>query len=406
MVFYLKVNQKENWSMKCLQHWVDTIETMPGSNRIFVLCDKEDVKGTVQEEICFGKVQISFLQSERSAPELKHVVSSVTKKSWGNAAYAHLTTFYHARENGFKYFWNIDADDTFICLSPARAGELLQTAEQYAQENAVDIFSLDMWRTWMKGEHWSFGITFTSNQVDWFEEMRKNCIAAMTRGKHSVMGLKGNLDEYFSTLKKFSTLRIETFYFENLSFIHYSNDMFTSLRGAGFYHWKENRLTYPILLYCVGMEEEALLPIADDVVKLEIDIQDEECRASLVRTASDGVVWWNELRTSLCELPQNSKIMIYGVRGAATFLVDEVKRLGLELVCIVDRNFETISMDGVEILPIDTALLTREYDYIVLGCEIRKTCCELREILLDKGVSADRILSLFFPKTVQAATEL
>lgn len=72
---------------------------------------------------------------------------------WKNAGYAHLITFYHAKQYHYPYFWNIDADDTCIYLLPERVGELLCTIENYVKKNQVHTISIDMWISKTQDSH-------------------------------------------------------------------------------------------------------------------------------------------------------------------------------------------------------------------------------------------------------------
>ncbi len=127
----------------------------------------------------------------------------------------------HAKENGFKAFWNIDADDTCFCLSPKRMTELLSTTEHYACSNNIHIFSLDMHRSALEGQHWSNG-----------------------------------------------------------------------------------QLLFPILYYCIGDHTKGMLPIYDDIIKLDINIQDNESIDFLKSTSKEKDLLLcpnRNIETKLCE---------------------------------------------------------------------------------------------------------
>ena len=271
MVFYLKVNRMESYTYHNLQHWVRAIELLD-IPKVYILCDKDELEKNIVSKVCFNKIKPEFIKSCNTSARLDYIVSNIADEKWTNAAYAHLTTFWHAYENHFEQFWNIDADDTFLCLSPERICELLEKVQLYADENRINAFSLDMWRT-REPNHWTFGITYTDNKVDWLKYMEQSC------GNYKLEEYthrEKNVDSYFSVLKNITDLKIETYYFENLRFIHYSNDFFRRSIVSGMFHWKEGKLCFPILYYCFGMETLGLLPIAKDIIKLDINITDQE----------------------------------------------------------------------------------------------------------------------------------
>lgn len=235
------------------------------------MCDNPELKQEIVKKVVFKNNPVDFLESYKTCEELKDIVSAVTNSMWSNAGYAHLTTFYHAKQHQYPYFWNIDADDTCICLSPERVGELLCTIENYVKKNQVSTISLDMWISKTQGSHWSFGINYVNNTIDWFEIIKTYCNDEELKSKQI-----RNIDGYFSCLRLCTNLKIETFYVENLKFIHYSNDFFKRPHSSGFFHWKDENLIFPILLYCFGIDSLGRIPIAKDVIKFDINITDKE----------------------------------------------------------------------------------------------------------------------------------
>ncbi len=276
MVFYLKINRNEKYTFSNLQHWIQIIECIPNSFA-YIICDDNYLKKAVLEEIVFTKDNFKFMESYKGFSELDYVVSNITNDRWRNAGYAHLSTFWHARENGYSDFWNIDADDTCICLSPQRSAEVLSEAEEYGKHNKIDVFSLDMWITRTNGTHWSFGITYVNNSIDWFHMIGKNC-----EDESFKEGQVQNVDGYFTNLKMRTDLKIETFYVENLKFIHYADDFLRRPDASGFFHWRNGKLILPILQYCIGMESIGELQIDEEVVKLCIGISDDETKDFLL----------------------------------------------------------------------------------------------------------------------------
>lgn len=276
MVFYLKVNRNEKYTFRNFQRWMDVMERMPES-KYYILCDNDEVKRELLEQVKFPDGDIRFLESCKTSLELNELVSNITDDRWRNAGYAHLTTFWHAKENRYPYFWNIDADDTCICLSPERVCEMLRMVEEYMEKEEIHIFSLDMWATRTRGQHWSFGITYVNNTINWYEIMKKYCYDEELKSCQI-----RNVDGYFSCLKMCTDLKIETYYFENLKFIHYADDFFKRPDASGFFYWKDGHLILSILLYCFGIDRLGKLPIGKDIIRFDMNIQDEESKDSLL----------------------------------------------------------------------------------------------------------------------------
>lgn len=269
---YLKINRDEEFAIRNLGHWIDAAYLL-GSD-CFIVCDKEELIERIRKELLLSDECI-FIRSDRGLLNQK-IVKNISNRNWENAAYSHITTFIHAHDNKYDYFWNIDADDTMICLRVDRVVELLKTVEKYAEQNEIDCYSLDMWRSKWKGEHWSFGITYANGRIDWYKEMLIHCEDKAYRYMES--GMNYNIDCYFTYLKSLGKIQIETFYFENLRFIHYSADFFNRPISSAFYHWTNGKLLFPIMLGCIGVKELSSFDIYADVIKLDIHIKDEEAR--------------------------------------------------------------------------------------------------------------------------------
>lgn len=115
----------------------------------------------------FMQNKVSFIETSWKNEKIGNIVKTIANRRWSKAAFAHLTTFAHAQSNGYSSFLNIDADDTCFCLKPERVVECLKKVENYARNNNIKLFSLDMHVSDSLGEHWSYGITYTDSTVDW-----------------------------------------------------------------------------------------------------------------------------------------------------------------------------------------------------------------------------------------------
>ena len=278
MVYYLKINRKEEYTFPNLQKWLDVLSGLQES-KVYIICDDIDLENAVRSRVSYEGI-LEFMKSERSDPEVCSIVKGFANERWENAGCAHMTTFYHARNNGYKQFWNIDADDTFFCLSAERVRELLLAAEKKTIDEGIALLSLDMWYTKSCVNHWTFGISFTDGSLDWFKIM-----ADHVKDKEFLnAGFPPNMDGYFSYLRSLDNLRIESFYVENLRFLHYSNDFFRRPWASGFYHWKNGLLSFPILKDCFRIENLGSVDIPKDVIRIDMGISDEESRLALIET--------------------------------------------------------------------------------------------------------------------------
>ena len=291
MVFYLKLNRNENYTYRNLQRWIDIISTRKDS-LVFLLCDKDEIIDRANNKVEFRGLNYKWIRSEREDEDLRYVTELVIQQDWRKASYAHLTTFWHAKQNRYPKYWNIDADDTFFCLSPERTMELLNNAQTYADNNSFDVFSLDMWRSREPGLQWTFGITYTRMEKDWMSIIRKGCSVDQHK-RESIMRLCHNIDLYFTFLGESGLIRAESFYAENLRYIHYSDDFFRRPMNSGLFHWKNGELFFP-LLYCVFEQKKVgRIKIFQDINRLDIGISDEETKEAFVQMGFDGnrIAW-------------------------------------------------------------------------------------------------------------------
>jgi hypothetical protein len=109
---YLKVNRCEEYAIKNLSRWIDAAYLIDAD--CYIICDNEELESKIREKILFY-TDVIFLKSINSE-QLDYIVNNIANRNWINAAYAHLTTFLHARDKCWG-FWNIDAGDTINCLS-------------------------------------------------------------------------------------------------------------------------------------------------------------------------------------------------------------------------------------------------------------------------------------------------
>ena len=298
MVFYLKINRENEYVVSNLRHWMDALEAgYDEANKIYVLCDNAGLRKKVKASLYHYKTPIHFIESRVDSKELNEIIPAITNHQWENAGYAHATTFLHARENGFSEFWNIDADDTFLCLDSFRLWQALSTAEMYFRERQIAMASFDMnhsRRVWLNGsELWTFGITYTKNDVDWISIMRSHCHDSEYWEEKPA---PPNIDAFFSYLRKTARIELATFYFENVRFIHFFHGFFEYPFTSSFMIFQKGRIEYPILTGCFGMEEHGNIPVAPDDICLDIHITDKEAMAALLENCHQKNLFSKEIR--------------------------------------------------------------------------------------------------------------
>lgn len=394
---YLKINRKEEFAFRNLSRWVDAAYLM--NRDCFIICDSEEIRQKIQEEILLSKY-CSFITSDKSEINSK-IVKNIANGTWENAALAHITTFSDAIRHKCDFFWNIDADDTFLCLSIDRMVELLQQVEDYVEQNGIDCFSLDMWRSKWEGKHWSFGITYTSCRLDWYRIFIEHCEDVNYRNLENEMNY--NIDCFFTYLKDISEAKIGTFYFENLKFIHYSNDFFKGLISSAFYHWKDNKLYYPIMQVCVGMDELGVFDIYQDVHKFDMYIEDDEAKNVLTYYSKEGKeftgkVNWNELTNKVLfqkktELYMSryknvSEVICFGTGNCFENNYEKIKAIArLRYVCDNDSNkWGRVFMDDIYcISPVE--LIKKKGILVIITIYSPKVAQVIKEQLLGLGIS-------------------
>ncbi len=285
MYIYLKINQNEKFAYRNLQNWINVAAGMDNV-KVIIICDKQEIADTILS-ICRLIPGTEIISSEREEKVLRDLCEEITEERWRFAGFAHLTTFWHAKQQkDCEAFWNIDADDTYLCLSEERTREALLAVEGNAKREGTQLYSLDMHTTRTEGEHWSFGVTYTDNRIDWIslmqEEISSTEWTVARRVMLDVLHLL-NIDMFFTYIMKKqyarnqrSTIRI--FYFEHSWFIHYSKDFLGNVFSSGIYQWRYGRLFTPLLsdLLKAGKYMEGQMIPVGVVDKMELSITEDE----------------------------------------------------------------------------------------------------------------------------------
>ncbi len=282
MNYYLKVNRNIDFTYKNLQNWMNVISEIEDSQMIIIADNADVVRNIVNFNHLYKNT--TFISSEREDPDLKEIVPRITDNHWRNAGYAHLTTFLHAGKNSpGQPFWNIDADDTFFCVSTERLQNILKEAATIAHQKEYLAYSLDMNRTITRGVHWSFGITYTDNSIDWISKLKEACKSPEWESFRSVLD-SPNVDWFFTWLDNCPDMHLGTFFVENLRFVHFSTDILRSSWFAGILHWSNGTLRLPLMksLFCMDADQDEI-KIAEDVDKIDIGIDDTESMLGMRR---------------------------------------------------------------------------------------------------------------------------
>lgn len=123
--FYLKVNNINNTSFQCIQHWINIIGWLKAD--FYIICDNDILENMIYNRIRFNNKNIKFIKS--AYKPLTNIVKNISTPFWSKATYAHLTAFLHAKKHKIQNFWDIDADDTMFLVEAPRAAEIIRIYE-------------------------------------------------------------------------------------------------------------------------------------------------------------------------------------------------------------------------------------------------------------------------------------
>ncbi len=274
-VYYLKVNIIQDYTFISLQHWIDIIHEENG--QLYIICDNKNLEAQILKKIKFYDLDVNFIKSSKDRT-MRNLIKKMSCTSWKKAAYAHMTTIYHASKHNIKKFWNIDADDTMLLLSPKRGQELLKKAEIYSLKNDVNIFSLDMHVTKCGGNNkfWTLGVAFLQYDGDLFDVCRKVKNTEWLKYFDFLKEGEGSADAFLNYIgHNTKGLKIGTFYNNNLYFIHWKY-----LRTLMFYAWKNGHLIFPFLKG-FGVDNISQFKISSELTNLNLEIKDDEWKDTM-----------------------------------------------------------------------------------------------------------------------------
>lgn len=292
-IFYLKFNTDNNQAYNCLQRWIDAINLYNGD--FYILCDKPNQIRKIKKRITFYDTDIKFLKSCKNRT-LKRIVKNIATKQWVKATFAHLTTFWHPYKKNINSCWNIDADDTLFLCSIEDMTNILKEVARQAKTNNIDAFSLDMHRTNRCGTHWSFGVCYQQNLKKLINKFMEEK-SPKWQEKHRKFDCSSNLDWYLTYLKNIKQGKFETWYVENLNFVHTSY-LQHPLFGFSVYKWENGNLKNPLLN--MFNSELKSIPIFNDVIKIDYNLKQNTYDSYL--SAAESIIYESKHCNKLIEL--------------------------------------------------------------------------------------------------------
>lgn len=263
LAFYLKVNRDAAYTLNCLHRWMAIAERMNAA--VIIVCDNPRLERKIYRHTWVKDPNLQFITSVKTP--FMGFINNIAAKHWHNAACAHLTTLFHARQSGFTRFWNIDADDTLFLCSDEAVVSLLEQAQNYAEVNDIHLFSLDMWKSRTYGKHWSWGITYCRTNLDVLSIISSEKNADwISFYLDSIEPNNYNSDWHINSLqRRNSPVRIGVFYPINTGFIHWGDLLFNPI-GSYICRWTDKQtIEYPFM-NAMGVKELAVLPIDSDCV--------------------------------------------------------------------------------------------------------------------------------------------
>ena len=194
---YVDASNKLHISTTAISKNIRQLESLLGTTLFYREKDGVKLTGAGQE---FFKYAEQGLATLNLGEKLIMQKSDLATGEIAIGCPSHLTTFYHAKQNNIKEFWNIDADDTMFALEPEDIMSILQNVENYSKTNNIDAMSLDMWHSRTRQRHWSFGITYINNFSEIF-----NILDSLTntdwQNNYKDCDVAFNLDWFFTYLK-------------------------------------------------------------------------------------------------------------------------------------------------------------------------------------------------------------
>lgn len=241
---YFLVDRDCPYMIMCVQAWINICNYL-GTRNVFIVCDNKKVEIKIIKNINFHKIKFEFIRSH--GKKIINVARLTCRPNWINPACAHIKPLYHAHDNGFDHIWIIDADDTMFLSSARLIAERMQLVENIAIKENIDFYSLDMWES-MNGGFWTFGVTYVNDVAEIIKRTENHTINVMKyRVFKQVRSKIINVDGFYADLGKKNIFNIKSFYFRNISFIHWGGiggDLVREMPTL--YQFDEGNIKWPI----------------------------------------------------------------------------------------------------------------------------------------------------------------
>ena len=272
---YLKINRFDEIGQECFHKWLEISNLLKYDQ--YIVCDNTQIISEIQKK--YSTQDLRCICSLRT--ETRDIIS-LLQIARPPCAAALLTPLIHSNKLGYKYCWNVDADDTDILLEPDKCISILKTVENVSQDRNIDLISLDMWYSQCAGKHWSFGITFCKVQ-NYLDILYKcsNKLLNIYSTLHEARTVHRNLDEMFTNLGLEHELIIATYCLDTVYFQHeYKINT-----------WDDNELIYAKpqqdsihqkLFFQKDVQEIKKIPIADPMIHLNLKFEKSDCIGYLV----------------------------------------------------------------------------------------------------------------------------
>ena len=398
IVFYLKINRSETENLNIFWHWVKIVDAIGAD--YFVLVDSESVRTSIEQLYIENgyTTQPKFITSYRD--KLCKICEGLFDDYWLNVAYSHLTPIIHAIENNFGCFWGIDADDTVLCASPHDCCLLLEEARQFALNNQINLFSLDMCysRRLPQHYHWSFGVAFTNMNVDYLKVLEKGkcLLGGKPISEMANMYPVLNVDSYFSFLSDQGYLLCKSFYCEGLFFDHHKTYLIK-------YKEKSIEFLYGSLdILQMTQIRSSEIPIGTDSVKLDISLSEFQSSLKIreeildypevelvkmyEKVVNEG--FKQRIGTDIESLKKrDTDIILFGCGDDGRRALDILRILELKVRCFCDSNplIWGQSIDGVDVISPKELQKKRGITVIITSSKYHN---EIRAQLDDMGIVA------------------
>ena len=97
---YLKINRKDQYSIFCLQEWIETFHRL--NYDCFIVCDNPALYKILEKIVVFPSRRFQIIKSQTRV--FNSLLRKMISKCWLKAGIAHFTTFSHAEKKVMRFF--------------------------------------------------------------------------------------------------------------------------------------------------------------------------------------------------------------------------------------------------------------------------------------------------------------